>query len=376
MFGPGGQRDYRGGIAYGGKGGGGGSQYQPLPPTVLTDPVSGKSFIQQNDPYSPNYDPNGKSAVQQLNEEIDQRKAEEKAASDAAKAQTTQNTQQATTDFAGRKQAAYDTSMQQVMRQFQLQGVDPAQYMSSDIAPALSRQLQSVQDMDPNPTASFPTNLGDTIIGNVVSGKRTQAGTALNNIFKPTYADEALPDSLTGQYANSILSEQFDPLSAQLTNAQKRGTLSGAGYNAALDALNQKKTAAAATIGDLGKGILAADRSGINDYISGARTNVNNLGLADTFDPTSYAGTAQGKVASDVGAFGGALRNAVGDTQFANISDLINAGGAAQGAQNPNAANPNGIPSAATGGGQLSPSFISQDELAKQKRGLGSTGAF
>jgi hypothetical protein len=374
MFTPGGQPDLHHTRAYGGKGGGGSAPYTPPPPTVLTDPVSGKSFIQSNNAFD--YDSSKPSAAEQLNAEIDQRKAEEKAASDAAKAQTAQQTQQATADFTGRKQAAYDTALQNVMRQFQLQGADPNAYMDTDIKPALQRQLQSVQDNDPNPTAAFSSDLGSTIIGNVLSGKRTQAGTALKNTFSPTYADTALPDSLTGQYANTILSEQFDPLSAQLTNAQKRGTLSGAGYQAAVDAMNQKRTAAAATIGDLGKGILSADRSGINDYISGAKSDVNNLGLTDNFDPSTYANTAAGKVSSDIGAFGGALRNAVGDTKFADISSLINAGGAVQGGMNPNAANPGGVPGQATGGGQLSPSFIAQDELAKQKRGLGNTGAF
>jgi hypothetical protein len=373
MFNEGGQPDLAHTRAYGGKGGGG-SSYTPPAPTVLTDPVSGKSFIQSNSPYD--YDPSKPSAAEQLNAEITQRQADEKAASDAAKAQATQQTQQAAVDFSGRKQDAYNTALQNVMRQFQLQGADPNAYMDTDIKPALQRQLQSVQDNDPNPTAAFSPDLGSTIISNVLSGKRTQAGTQLKNTFSPTYADTALPDSLTGQYANTILSEQFDPLSAQLTNAQKRGTLSGAGYQAAVDAMNQKRTAAAATIGDLGKGILSADRSGINDYISGAKSDVNNLGLTDNFDPSTYANTAAGKVSSDIGAFGGALRNAVGDTKFADISSLINAGGAVQGGMNPNAANPGGVPGQATGGGQLSPSFIAQDELAKQKRGLGNTGAF
>jgi hypothetical protein len=75
-------------------------------------------------------------------------------------------------------------------------------------------------------------------------------------------------------------------------------------------------------------------------------------------------------------SFGGALRDAVGDTKFADISDLINAGGAVQGSQNPNAINPTGKPTTADGGGALSPAYVSDDELAKRGRGLGNTGAF
>jgi hypothetical protein len=265
--------------------------------------------------------------------------------------------------------------MQQVMRQFQLQGVDPQQYMASDITPALQRQFQSVQDLDPNPTAAFPTNLGDTIVNNVLSGKRTQALNQINSIFTPTYAQDALPTSALDPYVGSTVAQQFDPLSSQLTNAQKRGTLSGAGYNAALDALKQKQAGATSTVQNLGQGILSADQSGLNDYISGARTDASNLTLGANFDPDAYARTAQSKTSGYLGNLGGALQNAVGDTQFANISDLINAGGAVQGAQNPSASNPVGGPVTA-GGGSLSPAYTPDDILATQKRGLGSTGAF
>jgi hypothetical protein len=232
-----------------------------------------------------------------------------------------------------------------------------------------------VQDLDPNPTAAFADNLGDTIVNNVLSGRRTQATNALNQTFSPNYSQTMLPDSTTGNYASSLVNEQFDPLMSQLGNAQKRGTLTGTGYNAALDALNQKKAGALSTVQSLGQNILAGDRSKLDDYISGARTGVNSMGLADSFDPSTYASTAQGKVQSDLSGFGGALRNAVGDTQFATLGDLINAGGAVQGAQNPNATNPGGMPTGA-GGGALSSAYVPPDVLAQQKRGLGSTGAF
>src|SRR4051794_12960374 len=109
MFTPGGQPDLHSTRAYGGKGGGGSAPYQPPPPTVLTDPVSGKSFIQSNSPFD--YDSSKPSAAEQLNAEIEARQGRERAASDAAKAQTVQEKQQATTDFSGRRQQAYDTAM-------------------------------------------------------------------------------------------------------------------------------------------------------------------------------------------------------------------------------------------------------------------------
>jgi hypothetical protein len=243
--------------------------------------------------------------------------------------------------------------------------------MQSDIVPTLQRQFQSVQDLDPNPTAAFPTNLGDTIVNNVLSGKRTQSLNALNNIFTPNYAQNVLPDATTGNYVNDVVNQQFDPLMAQLTNAQKRGTLTDPGYQAALDKFNTAKTGATNTVQNLGAGILSSDRSALNDYISGARSDVNSLTLGQAFDPKSYSDVASGKVTSDLSNFGGALQNAVGDTKFANISDLINAGGAVQGSQNPNATNPTG-PKVPSAGDDAPP----PPDTTNLQRGLGNVGAF
>jgi hypothetical protein len=351
----------------GGKGGGGGGQqqYTPPPPTVLTDPVSGKSFVDRGGGITggqtgympmpgggyamiPQGGPEYKSAQDQLNEEITQRQAGEKATSEANKAQAATDAATAETTFQGRRQSAYDTAMQDAMSAIRRAGGDPNQYMASDITPALQRQFQSVQDLDPNPMAAFPTSLGDTIVGNITGARRQQAGTALNQIFTPNYAQNLLPDTMTDQYSGDILNEQFNPLAQQLQNAQKRGTLSPAGYQAAVDAMNQKRTAAQATVKNLGQGIIANDRSGLNDIISGARSAASGLGLADQFDPSSFAGQAGTRAQSYQSDFGGALRNAVG--------------------------NPTG---ATAGAGQnLSPSFVSQDELAARGRGLGNTGAF
>jgi hypothetical protein len=253
--------------------------------------------------------------------------------------------------------------------------VDPGQYWESTIQPALQRQYNAIQDLDPNPAAAFPTNIGDTILNSAQSGRRTQALNELNKTFTPTYAQTALPSSALDPFVNSTVAAQFDPLGAQLINAQKRGTLNDTGYQAALDALNAKRNAATSTVRTLGQGILSANQSDLNSYITGARSDVNNLSLGASFDPNTYATGAQQKVTADLSGLGGALKNAVGDTQYANLSDLINAGGAVQGSQNPSASNPAGNPATA-GAGDLSPAFQPADVLANQKRGLGNVGAF
>ena len=377
MFTEGGQR-LRGRelTVYGGKGGGSDSSSQTSPyTTVLTDPVSGKSFTSYstgNAMYDAmlGYNTSGTTEQEQLNAAITAREAEEAKTSAATTAAATQKAAEEQSTFQTRKKSAYDNAMQSVMQAFQRQGVDPNQYLASEITPALEYQQGTIQDLDPAPQSAYPTNLGETIVNNALSGKRTQSLNALNNIFTPTYTEEQLPYSLAQPYVEQSLASQFDPLSQQLTNAQKRNMLTGTGYEAANRALGTSREGARSTVTSLGQGILDADRSGLNDYISGARSNVNNMTLGATFDPNTYSTAAQGKVQGYKDVLGGALTNAIGDTRFADISGLINAGGAAQGSQNPNQ------PAVSGAAGGTSPGALAAEEQARQPRGLGNVGAF
>jgi hypothetical protein len=379
MFTPGGQVDHLtfAGVRGGGKGGGG-QQQAPSKPQVYTDPVNGMSFT---DDVGYSYGPQADGSMgytlgptqtgsDKLNAEINQRKAQEKSDSDAAKAASDTKAATAETTFQGTRDKAYNDALTSTIASFQRAGVDPNAYMDSYIKPMLDRQKNSIQDLDPNPYAAFPTTLGDTILNSATGDRRTTALNTLNSTFAPTYSSTVLPDDTTGKYVSDIVNEQFDPLMQQLTNAQKRGTLTDVGYNSALASLNQKKDAATSTVGNLGRGILSSDRSALDDFISGARSDVNNLTLGGAFDPSTYTTRASGMVNTDLSDFGGALRNAVGGSKFADITDLISAGGAAQGANNPTAANPAG----AVGG--TSSAFVAPDEEEQRKRGLGNQGAF
>jgi hypothetical protein len=312
----------------------------------------------------------GPSGAQQLNAEITQRQAGEKAASDAKAVAATNAAGQQQAAFEGNVKNSYNDALTAIQRQFQQQGLDSSQYMTSDIEPALEKAVHSVPALSPNPSSAFSPTMGTDILNNLTSGARTAASSKLNSQFDPNYANSLIPDSTLDPAVSSIVSSQFDPLSSQLVNAQKRGTLTGAGYDAALAALNQKRTAATSQVSNLGRSILGTDRSGINDLITGAKNTAAGLSLGQTFDPSSYDTQAKTLAGSDLSNFGGALTNAVGGTQYASLSDLLNAGGAVQGANNPSAINPTGTL------GATSPFAQDPNVLANQKRGLGNQGAF
>lgn len=365
MWTEGGQPNLLGFAGVRGGGKGGGKSAPTLQVDTAVDPETGQTF--QSTPVNVAMG-QVKPASAQLAEYQAQRRQQQQAQSDADKATAAQKAADAEAAFGTRKNDAYNTAYQEAVKAFNNAGVNTSDYVSSYIKPELDRRYASIQDLDPNPLATLnPDTLGSTIVNQATADRRTQATNALNSVFTPNYANTALPDTLTAPTETTLLNEQFDPLSAQLQNAQKRGQLNSVGYNAALDALNQKKSAAQSQIHSLGQNILAQDRSGLNDVISGARSDVNNLSLASSFNPTDYWNNAAGKAADYTSGFGGALRNAVGGTKFADLTDLLNAGGAVQGATN--------SPAAATTTGALSGTLASPDDATK-KRGLGNVGAF
>jgi hypothetical protein len=347
----------------GGKGGKGGSNQLQVDTAV--DPETGQTFTStpinvamgQVEP-----------ASAQLAKYQASRRDQQKAQSDADASTRAQAAAGAETDFQGRNNQAYTDAMNATIRRFQAQGVDPTGYMDQYINPSLSQASNTIQDLSPNPGAAYQ-GIGDQIVQQALADKRTSAGNTLNTVFDPNYATRAIGDNIGDASYAKILSEQFDPLTAQLTNAQKRGTLTDAGYGAALNALNQKKSAAQSTLSSLGSNIISQNRQGINDIIGNARGAANNLTLGGTFDPSAYSAEAGGLAAKDQSGFEGALRNAVGGTKFADLTDLLNSGGAVQGATNP-VTGAGANPLAPAGGG---PDQTAEDQ---KKRGLGTVGAF
>lgn len=358
-------------------GGGGGATVAP----TYIDPVNGMTFtdnmVNGSGPFSSiNHRAVTGSGATALNAEIAQRQAQEKAASNAALDKTAANEAQSKADFQTRFDTAKNNALTGANQYFTQQGYDPARF-ATETANAISRSAGNVQDMSPNPGAEFSPSLGASVLADINSGYQNRAGNAVNGLFGQQYATNNVSDSWLNPAVQGALSSQFDPLSAQLTNAQKRGTLNSTGYDAALQALGNSRTAATSTISGLGQNILNSDRGQLNDYITGARNDAAHVNASsfDSFDPNSYLTGAQGMTSRFQDNFGGDLTNAIGSTSFSDLSSLLNAGGAVQGASDPTATNPASGPGGAGGPG-ISDAYLAQQALGKEQRGLGSQGAF
>jgi len=378
MFTAGGQLDLLtfGGMRGGGGKGGGGGQSAPPQGRTYVDPVDGTVFVES--PYEAmlggGVNPDGTprmTAAEQYNAHLRERKAGETAASAAKTAEADAAKTTAANTFTADKGTAYNNALANVRRTFELQGLNPDTYMTSDIAPKLSSINTGITDAS-GLKGAYSDNLGSDIINQLTTGNRTKATGAYDTMFGPNYTNTLVGDTGIDTNVNTILDEQFNPLQTQLKNAFDRNTLDQRGYDAALASLGQKRTAAQGTVRDLGQTILNEDRGYINDIVGKGRSDISNLSLNQTFDPTTYDKQARDRAASEAGSFGGELRAKVGGSKFADISELLNAGGAAQGATNPTAANTTPL----GGGLPKSPFYVDPTEEQNKGRGLGNTGAF
>jgi hypothetical protein len=373
MFTPGGQIDritfmgVRGGG--GGKGGGGGSQPPPQGRTFV-DPVDGTVFTES--PYEQYFgggiNPDGtprQSTVDRFNEYGRNRRAGEATKSTEATTKAAEDKTAAHNTWQTGVDTAYTNALNNINTTLTNAGLDPSQYQDSFVLPTLNTVKSGIQTDSPNAAASFLPTLGETILGNITNTGRNKAETAFNNTFKSDYADTLLPDTGLDTAANTILDEQFNPVGTMLKAALDRGTLNQTGYDAALAKMGQTRTGAFGTVRDLGRNILNEDRGFINDILKGGRDTIASLKPNQAFDPLTYDTQAKTRATSETGSFGGELRGKVGSSKYINIGDLINTGGAAQGAYSPSATN-------TLGGAPLTP----EEEQKKLQRGLGNTGAF
>jgi len=306
-----------------------------------------------------------KTAAQLYNEHVAERRTGE-AATSTAKATEAANTK--TTDhnkWLESLNTGQNNALTNIQQTFRDAGLDPNQYMDTYINPALATARGSIMDDSPNPASAFTKTLGSDILNSVTNASRTKNETAFNNVFGPNYTNTLLPDTGLGTFTNTILDEQFNPVKGQLENAYKRGTLDPIGYQGALTKFNEARTGAEGTVTGLARSILNEDRGYINDIIGGGRTTLAGLKPNQAFDPATYDTQARERAAAETGTFGGELRTKVGDSKFITLSDLINAGGAAQGPINT---------APLVGAGGPIPSLYDEDK--NKARGLGSTGAF
>lgn len=337
---------------------GGGKGPAPVAPTY-TDPVNGQTFTDAT------------GGADALNAEIQQRVNKATMDTDNAAGVKKMADQDAETAFQTRFGDAKKNATSNINDYFSNQGVDPTGY-AAQIAQSVNSSGLNVADLDTAPGSKFAPSMGSDLFNQIQGGKQSQALSSYNKEFDPSYSLTHLPSSMNAGAIATAVNSQFDPLMQQLTNAQKRGTLTGTGYQGALNQFNTDKTKATATVTGLADNVVKGDQGDLNTYLDTGRTLAGHVPLGTDFSNDPYRAGAADIISKDTGKLSGDVQNAVGATKFSDLTTLLNAGGAAQGSADPTAGNPNGLP----GGGSLSPEALASQVLAKQPRGLGTQGQF
>lgn len=332
--------------------GGGGKGYS-APPPVYTDPVTGRTY----------------GTTQELNDAISAREEADRARAAQEEAERLAEEQRQRDLFNTNVTNAQTRARTNVSDFITARGLNPSDY-ERQIADMIAASTAAIPDLASNPGSYFSPNAGESILSDARAARSSSALGELDRLFSPTYANTALPDTIAPDVISAILGERFDPLGSQLTNAYNRGMLNPTGYEAAQNRLTTERTNATSTLQSLADQILSNDRGGINDYINQARANANNLSLySPAFDASVY-GTGASDLANRYrSTFGADLRSSLGDTQFTDLTTLLNAGGAVQGATSTTRNN-------STNTGTNTDAYLADQILNNRQRGLSSQGAF
>ena len=342
----------------------GGGGKGPAPTAQFVDPVSGKAFWTSD------------LLNQAINEREQRQRDEQAAARQQAEAKALQDKADASAKFQQSLTGGMDYGRNAARDYFKQQGVDPTGY-DSDIEQALQSIKMMVPENDPNPTGYFAKNPGIDLFTNAQSGAQQRALTNLNRTFGgDNFDSKLLGDDLVDPTVSRLVDERFNPLFGQLDNAKKRGTLNDVGYSAALDRFNTDKGTAASSIRSAATSELTKDRSALKGIRNEGLTSASNLrlGEADLFNPADYFSRAQGQAEREKGNFFSDVGNALVGTEFSNLTELLNAGGAVQGGVNPSGVNPTGA--ASQGGSAIGTYDDAMLADLRKKRQLSNQGAF
>lgn len=329
----------------------GGGSSGPPPSANYIDPVTGKAFWTSD----------------LLNEAINERETQERAKSAADKAERETKLAEERTKFSAGLEGAQTWARDNALSYFRDRGSNPDQY-APRIDNELSRIRGMVPDLAPNPQGFFGPDVAANIYNDILGTRQGEARDAFTP-YGSSYLENTLGSGLASSAANNIVQDQFSSVGQGVETALKRGQLDQTGYAAALRAMGDKRSQALSEVSGIANNTLTTQRNALSDYINSLRGEAGSQDLEfyDNWAVDPYAQRIQQRATDAVGQFGGSVRSAVGDSKFVDLQELLNLGGTAQG--------PIASPVGAGGGGGAEPSLADQI-LSRQRRGLGNTGAF
>jgi len=260
-------------------------------------------------------------------------------------------------EFNARLGEAVTGARSNVFTQANTQGFD-----TGELTPYIDDAIRQIQSSVPrgadNPNSFFNGTL-EAALAAATGAKRSAFNRDITSFAPTGFERDRITDTMDDNYIDAILGEQYSKARGFVDNAGARGVLNDQGIAAALRNIDEQKGGIRYNLQGIGGGILDEGRSAIANIANQARSGAAAYNFGEQFDPFSFSTKINDKFADFSGSLGDALRSRVTGDLF-DTSNLLNLGGAAQGAQNiklPFAAQP-------------------QQSTTEKDRGLGTTGVF
>ncbi len=288
-------------------------------------------------PAPPDYEAQSRAQIEQQNNQarLDaEAAARDKAAKDAADAL-------AESQFQSKLQSSYNQAGDYGRSRLAALGIQDNYGILDAYNNEINRAKTAIPDKDPNPGNYFTPSMFDNALNQQRTTQRNKLQQQYASIAPDNFESSLIPDTMDDQILNSIINEQYGNADAYLKRASDRGQLTPDAFSYAEQQLGNSRSGALAKATDLGKSVLADERTNLTNLAKQGQNSITNWDFGSTFDPTSYGNKFTGEVNSFKPLMEGRIRNTIGDTQFFDPQSLITKAGSFVGPQNGStAANP------------------------------------
>lgn len=217
-----------------------------------------------------------------------------------------------------------------------------------------------------------PNQIYQNYINDLTDKQKNTWQNDFNNMFKGYGTTNDYLDSLWNMDADSnfnqdYLDKYYNDTKTKLDSAKARGLLNEAGYNSAIDTLNQRNSAASAGVNALTDSVINNYRDDWSNLAGNIQTSIDNYNLGQRNQNLGEQWNNQyndlyGRQQKD---FEGELNNALSGYVPYDVSDILANARSSQGVINPQATDDSELLSA-----------LQEKESKKNKVGLGNQGIF
>jgi hypothetical protein len=263
------------------------------------------------------------------------------------------------TQFGTKVGSAFDTATEDARADLGSRGLDEAEFL-----PIIMRALQGarggIPEFDPNPLSYFTGAAG----GALTSERDRRRSKFTNDIdkFAPfNFADMRIGNTMDDDLITGMVGDDYNRAILEAQRQKDRGVLTDAGYTGAMQNIDRQRPGINARLQDTGGGLLEEGRQTLRNRANAGRQGASMYELGQQFSPLDTQNMIDQDFTNFRTTLADRLKAKVGTSPLFDTSDLLNVGGAAQGALNTK---------------NIGDLLVQKPDEEEVARGLGTVGAF